>query len=103
MQLLCTVKKEKLRKSLLADLGVDDQLFDALQEVALNTVKGRIPLSKVQRAKIKCKKAIHCLACPNKSILKSSRKKVKLVQQLGGGFWAFIIPTLISMLAEKMV
>ena len=103
LKVIAKISNNKLRNSVLNDLAVDDNFFNALQEIALNTVKGRVPLTPKQKSRIKSKKAIHCLACPPKQILDNKKKRKKLVSQLGGGFWSLIIPALVALLAAKKV
>ena len=103
LKVIAKINNSKLRNSVLNDLATDDTFFNVLQEIALNTVKGRVPLTKGQKSKIKCKRALHCLACPPKDLTANKKKRKKLVTQLGGGFWSLIIPALVALLASRKV
>jgi len=101
LELICLIAKMKnprARCAFLKDISRDQKFVDAIEEIAVNTVKGKLPLTRKQKGRIKNKKSIHCMASPKYS----KKQKRKIVNQLGGGFWTLIIPALMSLLASKV-
>lgn len=94
--LISKIKNPKLRNAVLADFIMKDDVYDAIKEIAVNTINGKLPLTATQKRKIKEKKALFCLA---KSSKRNKRKRI--VNQLGSGFWGLLIPLVLSLLTAK--
>src|SRR5882757_2590978 len=93
LKFIASVKDEKLRKKLLVTLS-DNCLYNALNEIAINTVKGNVKLSKKETKKLKkFKFQIKKLSCKTND----SRKKKKLIIQ-SGGFLPILIPAVASII-----
>lgn len=82
--------KQKLKK--LQELGLQECFYLALHEGAINMVKNRVPLSRIQISKLrKYKSRIKDLAC-----YKEQRKaRLKRVVQVGG-YIQWFLPAIIS-------
>ena len=89
------IKNQKLRNAVLQEFIKDDTFYNAMHEVAHNTVKGKLPLTKLQRKKLKgCKKGIYGLSCHKNN----KYRKKKAVSELKGGFWTYLIPVVFELL-----
>ena len=89
------IKNPKLRSDVLKEFIQDDSFYSALKEIATNTVKGKLPLNKLQRKQLKhCKKGIYCLSRPQ-----SKQKRKKVISNLKGGFWQYLIPVIFQLLS----
>jgi hypothetical protein len=76
----------------------DDCLYKALNEIAVNTVNKKVPLSQKQKTSLKKYKIdIEKLSC----YTKNSAKRKKLVCQ-SGGFLPILIPTIASVLTTLL-
>lgn len=95
LKLISKISDPKLRKKVLLNL-YDECLYKALHEVAVNTVKSKVPLSTKQKKQlIKYKINIQKLACPTK--IKNKRKRLVLQS---GGFLPILIPAIASILTS---
>ena len=73
----------------------DDAFYEALKEIAWNTMQGKLPLTVKQKRNLrKCKKGLFCLAC--------TRNKRKAVSQLSGGFWTFLLPIVYDLIRRNI-
>jgi hypothetical protein len=83
------------RKRVLKEVGGEKHIYNALHEIAYNTLKGNIKLDKSQSKKlIRHKKLLENL-CKNN---KCAKKRSKLIVQ-SGGFLPFLIPALASIIS----
>lgn len=94
---------ERSRKLVLNELGGDKQAYDALHEIAYNTLKGNVKLKKSHKLKLKHHhKVLNKLCC--KTNKKCWKKRKQLVVQ-SGGFLPILIPSVVaaitSLLAQK--
>src|SRR5258708_39696140 len=95
LQVIAKIKDSELRKKVLKNFA-DDCLYKALNEIALNTVNKKVPLSakdkkSLHKHSIKIKK----LAC----FTKDKKKRKRLVVQ-SGGILPILIPTIASILTS---
>lgn len=94
---VASIKDRKLRAKVLQDFSCDNALFQALQEISLNTQAQTLPLTKEQKQKLKrYRKKIEIYS--KKSKLKTKRNREKIVVQ-SGGWVGIVLPTVISLLA----
>ena len=96
LKFISQIKDEKLRKKLLNRVN-DNCLYSALHEIAINTLKGKIPLNSNQKRKLKKHKKL--LINLSKKTKDNNRKK-KLVKQTGGALLPLIIPALASIISS---
>lgn len=97
LNFIAKIKDPKLRKKLLASLA-DNCLFQALHEIAVNTVKGTVPLNKSQKRRLaKHKNVINKLA----KIQSSKKRKLILIKQ-SGGFLPIILPAIATVLSTLL-
>jgi hypothetical protein len=95
LKVISVIKNEKTRKKVLQDL-FDNCLYEALNEIATNTVNQKVPLSlkqkqSLRRHKLKLQKLAH--------FTKNKTKRKKLTIQ-SGGYLQFIIPAVASVLTS---
>jgi len=84
------------RTRILKELGGEKIVYNALHELAHNTLSGKIPLSKVQKRKLKpFKKTIEGLCNPRNK--KCGKKRKQLIVQ-SGGFLPVVLTALASIL-----
>ena len=90
---------DKSRKLILNDLGGDQTAYDAVQEIAYNTIKGNVKLKKSQKRNLKKhEKVLKKFCCLKKKCL--NKRKQLLVQS--GGFLPILIPTIASLLTTLL-
>jgi hypothetical protein len=92
--------KPNTRKQLLNDenLNSDKELFNALHEISLNTLKGNLKLNQKQIKRLKPhKKTLVKFCCPK---VKHSKKKRQKVISQSGKIWPILIPIVASVLGE---
>src|SRR5258708_11319180 len=95
LQFIAKIKDSDLRKKVLKNVA-DDCLYSALNEIALNTVNKKVPLSAIDKKSLrKHRVKIQNLAC----FTKNKKKRKRLVVQ-SGGILPFIIPTIASILTS---
>lgn len=95
LKFIAQIKNPLLRKKLLTQIS-DNCTYQALHEIAVNTVKGKVKLSNNQKRKLnKYKKLLHALSKPTKDL----KKKKKLTIQ-SGGFLPILIPTVASIITS---
>jgi hypothetical protein len=93
LRFIASIKNPGLRKKILVSTH-DDCLYFALNEIALNTIKGNMKLQTQQKKKLHKYKRL----LKNLSLKTNNRvKRRKLVSQ-SGGFLPILIPTLASIL-----
>ena len=81
------IRNKKLRTSVLNEFIKDKDFYGALNEIAVNTLKGNIKFNPKQKRQLsRCRKTLMMLANKNK------RNKKKIASKLSGGFWSFLIP-----------
>lgn len=86
------IKEESVRKGVLKALRKDKKFYKALREITKNTINGKVPLSKVQKKKLrKHKKLIEGIACSKKCCGK------KITQS--GGFLPILLPSVLAVLS----
>lgn len=94
--LVAKIKNVKLRKSLLKEISCDPAIYRALHEIAINTVKGKIPFTAGQKRKlIRHAKLIKALAKPTKCI----KTRKRLVQKGGLPLLPLLIPAAASIIS----
>lgn len=91
LKFVASVKNPLLRTKLLSELS-DDNLFKALNEIAINYFKGNINLNSKQKRQIKKYNRL-LKRLTNKNSNKSIKKR--LIKQ-SGGFLPILLPTLAS-------
>ena len=96
LKFISEIKDEKLRKKLLNRVG-DNCLYNALHEIAINTLKGRIPLNSNQKRKLNKQKKLLINLSKN---TKDNIRKKKLVKQSGGALLPIIIPAIASIISS---
>ena len=95
LKVISQIKDSKIRKKVLTSMA-DDCLYKALNEIAINTVNKKVPLSIGQKKKLrKYRIKIQKLAIPT-----SNRKKRKQLVIQSGGFLQFLIPAVAAILPE---
>jgi hypothetical protein len=96
--LVARVKNEKLRKKILKAMTCDDHIYRALHELVNNTIKGTIPLTSAQKAKLRRqRKFIQSISCKKAS---SKQRKEVIVQS--GGYLSVIYPIVASLLSNLL-
>jgi hypothetical protein len=85
----------KLRRAILK--CCNPELIKAVCEVALNVLKGVVPVSEQQKKKLKRYKRV-LRALTDKKV--SITKKREFLNQTGGNFLPFLIPPVLSVLAS---
>jgi len=96
LSFICKIKDPKLRKKLLINIA-DNCLFQALHEIAVNTIKGRVPLSNSQKRKLsKHKSTLSKLAKNGKP---NKKGKLILIKQ-SGGFLPILLPAIATVLSS---
>jgi len=92
------IRDERLRQMVLREFIQDPKFYDALSEIAINTIKGKIPLKACDKKKLKsCKQGIICLAKRQ-----PLRERKKVVKHLRGGFWTYLIPIVFELLKSAV-
>jgi hypothetical protein len=88
------------RKVVLKDknIGENIDLFNALQEISHNTLKGNVKLNKIQKEKVKRQKHILLKFCCGK-VKKSKNKRQKIISQ-SGKLWPILIPIVAAIVSE---
>ena len=95
LKTISKIKNSTKRKKAL-NLNYDECLYKALNEIAVNTVKRRVPLSIKQVNKLKKHKLnIKKLSCRTKN-----KKKQKQLVVQSGGFLPVLIPAIASILTS---
>ena len=89
---------DKSRKLILNDLGGDQTAYDALHEMAYNTIKGNVKLKKSHKRKLKRHDKVLKKFCCLKN--KKSLKKRKQLLIQSGGFLPILIPAVASLLTS---
>jgi hypothetical protein len=100
LSLVSRIRNKSLRDSILREISCDDHIYDALSELAVNTLKGNVPLTKRQKEKLRRQKRfISSLSCDRKK--HSLRKRKYLVRQ-SGGYLATVLPIIVTLLSELL-
>ena len=86
------------RKRILTELGGETHLYNALHEIAHNTLKGRVKLNPNQKRKLTAHKRTLTNLCDSK-YRKCSKKRKQLISQ-SGGFLPILIPAIASILGS---
>lgn len=94
LKLISTAKNEKIRKNLIKE--AEDCVVNAISEIALNCLKGNIPLKNCDFKKLNKYKQVLRKISKRNSVL--SRKKTIL--QSGGQLMGVLIPTAIALIEE---
>lgn len=85
----------KLRRAILK--CCNSELIKAICEVTLNVLRGVVPINKQHKKKLKrYKKVLRALADKTVSV----KKKREYLSQTGGNFLPFLIPPVLSVLAN---
>jgi len=95
LQFIASVKSPILRKKLLTSLS-DECLYKALNEIAVNTIKGNVKLNKSQKTQLR-KYKTNLIGLSKKTNNKS--RKIKLIKQ-SGGFLPILIPAIASIIGS---
>ena len=87
------------RRKILNELNGDQDVYKSMREIAINTVKGNVPLSTKSKQQLKkFDKTIHLL---NKHRTKSCscRKRKQIIQQ-GSGILPILIPAIAGIISS---
>ena len=96
LDILTRLSKRKRMKEL-AEMGGEIKLYNALHEIAFNTIKGPVKLTEVQKRKIKpYRKTLEDLC--KKKYKNCIKKRKELIIQ-SGGFLPIVLPTIVSLLS----
>ena len=85
------------RRRVLRELGGDKTVYNALNEIAHNTIKGKVKLNKSQSRKLKPHRKILENLCKPTNRNCSKKRKSLIVQS--GGFLPILIPALATILS----
>lgn len=96
LYLIANIKKLRVRQEVLKDISDNECIYNALKEIAVNTVNRKIKLNPKQRRKLQ--KSAFIINEFSKS-QKSRKKKRKLVVQTGGAL-PILIPAVIALLTN---
>ena len=98
LEIISKIRNTRTRNAVLKDFAYNMQLFDALKEIAVNTINRNVPLTNAQKRKLRRhKKTIIALSKP----LKSKNKKKKLIEQ-SGGFLPILVPIVATLLGKLL-
>lgn len=95
---LLTKLSNKNRSNVLKDLGNEKIIYNSLQEIAHNTLNGKVQLNKHQKRKIKPYEKVLKNLCCNRN-RKCCKKRKKLIIQ-SGGFLPILIPAIAAILTS---
>jgi hypothetical protein len=99
LRLVSRVKNERLRTAILREIACDENVYQALQEIIVNTLKGNVPLTAAQKRKLhQQRKFIKTLSCNKR---RSIRKKKKDIVLQSGGFLAIAAPA-VALLLQRL-
>lgn len=93
LKFISSIKNTSLQKKLLAQVS-DNCMYQALHEIAVNTIKGKVNLNSNQKRNLRKHKK-HIKALSRKT--KDYKKKKRLIIQ-SGGFLSLIIPAIAALL-----
>lgn len=88
------IKRPALRKAVLNEFLRDESVFNAIREIALNTLDGKLPINK--RKLRGCRPGLMCVARATK------RNKRLAVSKLKGGFWSYLVPVVFDLLRQAV-
>src|SRR5882757_10892375 len=91
---------DRSRKIILDDLAGDQTAYNAVQEIAYNTIKGNVKLKKSQKTKLKKHEKVLKKFCCLKNKKNLKKRKQLLVQS--GGFLPILIPTVASIITSLL-
>lgn len=101
LSLIADVKDDKLRKILLRDVSCNNDIFQAIREIAVNTVNKNVPLSDSEKKLLrKYKRVLQQLALPSKTRF-TKKKQTKLVVQ-SGGFLSILLPIVAGIIGKQI-
>ena len=86
------------RSRILKEMGGDKTVYNALHEIAFNTIKGNYKLPNSHSKKLKAYKPLLQQFCMSKN--KSCAKKRKHLIEQSGGFLPILIPALATVLSS---
>ena len=96
LEVIAKIKDPRVRRSVLRGFASNLALYDALREVAANTIKRKVPLNSAQKKKLRRHEKIL------KSIASKQRKSKKRKQELivqSGGWVQTLIPVVSALVA----
>ena len=99
LDLIAKIKNTKTRKAVLKDFSSKAEIFEALKEIATNTINKNVPLTSLQKKKLRHHKKIIIALSQKKN--KSNKTKKKLVEQ-SGGFLPVLIPIIFSIVDQLL-
>lgn len=88
--------KTKNRQNILSEVSNEDTLYNALREIAHNTLKGNVKLNSIQKKKLKPYSKTLKGLCDKP---KCRRRRQKLIVQ-SGGFLPILIPAITGLLSS---
>lgn len=88
------IKSPILRKAVLNEFLRDDSVFNAIREIAINTLEGKVPINK--RKLRGCRQGLECVAKATK------RTRRRAVSKLKGGFWSYLVPVVFDLLRQAV-
>ena len=97
MKIISKIRDAQLRKRILSEIA-DDCLYKALHEIAVNTVKRNVPLSRPAKISLR-KYKLHIQNLARKTKNKKLRKRL-VIQS--GGFLPILIPAVASILGALL-
>jgi hypothetical protein len=96
LELISRIKRPQVRRAVLSDISCQDCYYKALREIVLNAAKGNVPLSKVQKGKLRrYKQQIKAIISPRKSKKLRSQAVIQ-----SGGWLPILLPVITSILGE---
>lgn len=72
----------------------DETVFNAIREIAVNTLDGKIPVNK--RKLRGCRQGLECVAKATK------KNRRRAVSKLKGGFWSYLVPVVFELLRQAV-
>lgn len=88
LEVIASIKSTKTRNRVLNDFADNLKVYEAIREIAVNTIKRRVPLTETQKKKLRRYKKVLLSLAKTKN---SKITKKKLVRQ-SGGFLPLLIP-----------
>lgn len=95
LEVIASIKSSRIRNKVLQEFADNLKIYDALREIALNTIKGRVPLNDNQKKKLRKYKKVF-LGLAKKT--NSKKAKRQLVVQ-SGGFMSLLIPIITGLVS----
>lgn len=99
LEVIASIKNPRTRNNVLREFSDRLAIYNAIREIAVNTIKTNVPLTPTQKRKLRrYKKVIVELSKPTKT----KKRKQELIIQSGGAL-ATLVPIIVSLLASKLL